>query len=75
MLFQRKSKFIARNSCSFAKNYFIKINGGIHKPRGELRGMGVCQMNILQHKPYLVKWSTKGKGVGQKSAVYSDVNL
>ena len=26
---------------------------------------GVCQMSILLHKPYLVKWSTKGGG-GQK---------
>ena len=28
-------------------------------------GEGGCQMSILLHKPYLVKWSTKGEG-GQK---------
>ena len=26
-------------------------------------GGGVCQMSILLHKPYLVKWSIKGRGV------------
>ena len=30
-------------------------------------GRGVCQMSIILHKPYLVKWSTvQGRG-GQKS--------
>ena len=36
--------------------------GVIHKPRGQLRGMGVSQMTILLHKPYLVKVTTKGGG-------------
>ena len=28
--------------------------------------MGGCQMSILLHKPYLVKWSIKEDGVGSK---------
>ena len=28
----------------------------------ELEGEGVSQMSMLLHKPYLVKWSTKGGG-------------
>ena len=36
--------------------------GGIHKPCGHGRGEGVSQISMLQHKPYLVKWSTKGGG-------------
>ena len=30
-------------------------------------GGGVSQMSMLLHKSYLVKWSTKGGGGGQKS--------
>ena len=36
------------------------------EPCGHGRGEGVSQMSMLLHKPYLVKWSTKGEG-GQKS--------
>ena len=32
--------------------YFLNF-GVIHKPRGQLRGMGVSQMTTLLHKPYL----------------------
>ena len=41
--------------------------GGIHKPCGHGGGRdgGVCQMSILLHKLYQVKWSTKEEG-GQK---------
>ena len=34
-------------------------------PEGGVSIRGVCQMSILLHKPYLVKWPTKGEG-GQK---------
>ena len=36
--------------------------GGIHKPRGQLRGVGVSQMTILLLKPYFVKVTKKGGG-------------
>ena len=39
--------------------YLLKSLGGIHKPCGHGRGEGVCQMSILLHKPYRIKWSTK----------------
>ena len=31
-------------------------------PEGGVSIRGVCQMSILLHKPYLVKWPTKGGG-------------
>ena len=34
----------------------------IHKPRGRLRGEGVCQMTILLHQTYLVKSDHEGGG-------------
>ena len=46
------------SNCPKSKEYI----GGIHKPCGHDRGRGVFQMSILLHKPYLVKWSTKGEG-------------
>ena len=52
------------------KNRVVKtlcLLGGIHKPRGQLRGEGVSEMTILLHKPYLVKVTTKGGVGGQKS--------
>ena len=36
--------------------------GVIHKPRGKLREDGRGLANILYHKPYLVKVTTKGGG-------------
>ena len=42
--------------------------GGIHKPRGQLRGRGVSQMTILLHKPELIRVQEEEIGEGVKNA-------
>ena len=37
------------------------LNVNIHKPCVHGRREGISQMSISLHKPYLVKWSTKGR--------------
>ena len=57
--------------CLSAGNEVGKVSqtredGGIHKPRGQLRGMGVNQMITLQNKPYFCKIVLRGEGWGSK---------
>ena len=55
--FYKESTLIPAKSA----NCFMKFSyGGIHKPCGHGRGRGVSQMSMLLHKPYFVKWSTRG---------------
>ena len=42
--------------------FCITTPGGLHKPRGQLRGGGVSQMTISYHKPYLVEVTTNVEG-------------
>ena len=42
----------------FLRQLITPVFGGIHKPRGQLRG-GIYQMTTLPDNPYFVKAATK----------------
>ena len=42
-------------------------NKGLFINHEDMKGEGMSQMVILLHKPYLVKWSTKGRGESKMS--------